>query len=97
MELRQLEEMLTQSRREVLITLDDYISKGNLDGVVGTSPILDLALLAVAKDDPVMLAKLSSALDTDQLSTDIKHVRDSAELREKRKEVLQCAASTTKL
>ena len=97
MELINLNDTCTKSRREVLITLDEILSEGDLNSVVGQSPVLDLALLAMTEGNTELRDKLSTALDVEQLQEDVKHVRDSAVLREKKREVFKCVTSTTKL
>ncbi|MCM1219023.1 MAG: hypothetical protein NC548_31460 [Lachnospiraceae bacterium] len=81
---------MDKSRREVLINVTELLdNKSRLRGIVGTNALVDCALLVVAESDEVWMQNLQSVLDTQQLREDIAHVRNSALLRKKRKEMLR--------
>lgn len=88
-----LMELLTdtkETRRSTLMELSTLLSdKERLKQVVNRNALVDCALLSVARTNAQYMANLSCFLDVGQLESDARHMHQSLELQNKKKELLR--------
>lgn len=79
-----------KTRRELLIRVNDlFDNPSELKKLAGSNALLDCALVLFAEGDELRTSVLNTVLDVEQLREDIAHVRRSAEIRAKRREMLR--------
>lgn len=77
-----LQELFNKPRREVLLTLTDWLSDvDTLKNVVGRNVTVDCALYMLALKDETLMHNLSSVFSTEELTDDISHTINDRALR----------------